>query len=370
MVLDNCEHLLEQVSRVVSQIVSDAPGVRVLATSQEPLHIEHEQVFRLDPLAVPLGDEAATALSFGAIQLFVARAKAADPKFSFDARSATHVVDICRRLDGIPLAIELAAARVSLLGAVGLRQRLDERMKLLAGGPRTALPRHQTLHAALQWSYGLLTTAEQAVFDRLGVFMGTFSLEAAQRVASDENLDDWAVLDQLASLVDKSLVIVEGSGIPRYRLLESSRAFALERLANAGALEATRRRHAEAMIASLTGIDHFEEPLARTRRIALELDNVRAAASWAIGPTGDRKIAIDLAAATDMLWDARGFNDEGARLYRDIEPWVDQSGAPPTAARLMFFGGDFRKPAPPNIPAQTSINSGARICSHKPPHDN
>lgn len=359
LVLDNCEHLLEYAAVLVTEIMAGAPGVRILVTSQEPLHTEHEQVFRLDPLGVPTSDDAAAALGFGAVQMFVARAKAADPKFSFDAQNARDVIDICRRLDGIPLAIELAAARVSLLGAFGLRQRLDERMKLLAGGIRTALPRHQTLRAALQWSYGLLTPPEQAVFDRLGVFMGSFSLDAAQRVASDDTLDQWAVLDQLGSLKDKSLIIVEGTRIPRYRLLESSRAFALERLEATGLLEATRRRHAEAMTECLTGSDRLEEPLARTRRIAPELDNVRAAAAWAIGPTGDRTLAIDLAAATDMLWDTRGFNDEGARLYRDIEPWLDQSVPPNSAARFWFAVADLRMRTEAKRQAEAALKAAA-----------
>ncbi|MGF6478831.1 ATP-binding protein [Paraburkholderia sp. JPY419] len=342
LVLDNCEHLLEQAAELVAQIVAAAPGVRVLVSSQEPLHIDQEQIFRLDALAVPASADATVALGFGAIQLFVARAQAADPKFTVDSGNVCDVVEICRRLDGIPLAIEFAAARGALLGVHGLRLRLDEQLRLLAGGNRTALPRHQTLRGALQWSYGLLTAPEQTVFDRLGVFMGSFPLEAAQRAASDQAIDSWAVIDHLASLVDKSLVMVEGGGMPRYRLLESSRAFALERLALTGALDATRRRHAEALAENLTGDDPFEEPLARMRRIAPDLDNVRAAVAWALGPTGDRQIAVELAAATDRLWDARGFNDEGARLYRTIEPWVDESMPPRLAARFWFAVADLR----------------------------
>ncbi|MEX3635138.1 winged helix-turn-helix domain-containing protein [Paraburkholderia sp. BR14320] len=342
LLLDNCEHLLEPAADLVARIVAAAPGVRVLVTSQEPLHIDQEQIFRLDALAVPASADATVALGFGAVQLFVARAQAADPKFTVDSGNVGDVVEICRRLDGIPLAIEFAAARGALLGLHGLRLRLDERLRLLAGGTRTALPRHQTLRRALQWSYGLLTAPEQTVFDRLGVFMGSFSLEAAQRAASDQTIDSWAVIDHLASLVDKSLVMIEGGGMPRYRLLESSRAFALERLAVTGALDATRRRHAEALAENLTGDDPFEEPLARMRRIAPDLDNVRAAVAWALGPTGDRRIAVELAAATDTLWDARGFNDEGARLYRTIEPWVDESMPPRLAARFWFAVADLR----------------------------
>ena len=341
LVLDNCEHLLEAVAELAAQVVSGAPGVRLLVTSQEPLHIAQEQISRLNALAVPPSAGVRVALSYGAVQLFVARAQAVDSGFAVDAENLDDVVEICRRLDGMALAIELAAARVSLLGVRGVRQRLDERLKLLAAGSRTAPPRHQTLRAALQWSHGLLTVAERTVFDRLGVFIGTFSLEAAQQVAADEAIDTWAVLDHLASLVDKSLVLVEGGETKRYRMLESSRAFALERLAAAGSLEAICRRHAQAIADTLTGDDPFEEPLARMRRIAPDLDNVRAASAWAMGCSGDRQIAVAIAAATDRLWDAHGFNDEGARLYRTIEPWLDEATPTRLAARFWFAVADL-----------------------------
>ncbi len=342
LVLDNCEHLLEAVAELAAQIVAGAPGVRLLVTSQEPLHIAQEQISRLNALAVPSSADASAALNYGAVQLFVARAQVVDSSFAVDSENVDDVVEICRRLDGMALAIELAAARVSLLGVRGVCQRLDERLKLLAAGSRTALPRHQTLRAALRWSHGLLTEAEQTVFDRLGVFMGTFSLEAAQLVAGDPAVDTWAVLDHLASLVDKSLVLVEGRDTKRYRLLESSRAFALERLAAAGLLEAIHKRLAKAIADTLTGDDPFEEPLARMRRIAPDLDNFRAAAAWAMGDSGDRQTAVALAAATDMLWEANGFNDEGGRLYQAIEPWVDESTPPRLAARFWYAIADLR----------------------------
>ena len=342
LVLDNCEHLLEAVAELAAQIVAGAPGIRLLVTSQEPLHIAEEQICRLSALAVPPSADSSAALGYGAVQLFVARAQAVDSSFALDSENVDDVVEICRRLDGMALAIELAAARVSLLGVRGVRQRLDEQLKLLAAGGRTALPRHQALRAALQWSHGLLTAAQKTVFDRLGVFTGTFSLEAAQQLAADEAIDTWTVLDHLASLADKSLVLVEGGETKRYRLLESSRAFALERLAAAGSLEAIRRRHAQVIADTLTGDDPFEEPLARTRRIAPDLDNVRAAAAWAMGPGGDRQIALAVAAATDMLWDAHGFNDEGARLYRAVEPWVDEATPPQLAARFWFAVANLR----------------------------
>jgi len=326
----------------VSKIVALAPGVRVLVTSQEPLHVAEEQVVRLGALAVPPTPDAASALTYGAVELFVARAQAADPRFAVSSQNVSDVVEICRRLDGIPLALELAAARLPLLGVHGVRERLDERLKLLSGGTRTALPRHQTLRAALQWSYALLSPAERTAFDRLGVFVGTFSLEAAQRVAADPAIDAWAVLDHLATLVDKSLVLVEGGDLPRYRLLESSRAFALERLAADGTLEAMRRRHAQAIADTLLGSgEELEEPKARMRRIGPDLDNIRAAAAWATGPTGNRQVAVALAAATNKLWDAHGFNQEGDRLFRRIEPLVDDSIPLRDAAHFWFAVSDI-----------------------------
>ena len=164
---------------------------------------------------------------------------------------APAVIEICQRLDGIPLAIELAAARLPLLGVEGLRARLDERFNVLTAGSRVVLRRHQTLRATLEWSHGLLTPDEQTVFRRLGVFAGSFTLEAAQHVASDDRIDAWAALDHLGTLVDKSLVLAEGDPVPRYRLLETTRAYALERLAEAGETERMLRRHAEALLALL-----------------------------------------------------------------------------------------------------------------------
>ena len=185
----------------------------------------------------------------GAVRLFILRSQAADARFALGADNVAAVGEICRRLDGLPLAIELAAARVRSLGVHGLRAHLDERFRVLTGGARTALPRHRALHAALDWSHGLLAPPEQQIFRRLGVFSGGFTLELAQRVAGDATLDDWAVLDGLSSLVDKSMVVASAGDVPRYALLESARAYALEWLAQANETTAVSRRHAEALCA-------------------------------------------------------------------------------------------------------------------------
>jgi len=251
VVLDNCEHLADAVAALVETVSAGAPRVSFLVTSQETLKAADEHVYRLGALAIPANADADTALQSGAVELFAARAQAVDPRFTLTSTNLPAVIEICRRLDGIPLAIELAAARLPLLGVEGLRARLHERFNLLTGGARVVLRRHQTLRATLEWSHALLTHDEQTVFRRLGALAGGFTLEAAQEVASDERIDPWTVLDHLGALVDKSLVLAEGDPIPRYRMLETARAYALERLAESGETQVTLRRHAQSLVALL-----------------------------------------------------------------------------------------------------------------------
>ncbi len=254
LVLDNCEHLTDAVAEMIEQACASAPGVRVLVTSQETLKVTGEHVYRLGALPLPAAAARADDLHTGAVELFAARAQAVDPRFVLGAANVAAVAEICRRLDGIPLAIELAAARVPLLGIEGLRARLDERFSVLTAGARVVLRRHQTLRATLEWSHSLLTSDEQRVFRRLGVFAGSFTLEAAQYVVQDGQIDGWAALDHLGALVDKSLVLAEGDPVPRYRLLETTRAYALERLGEADETAAMLRRHAEALLERLVAI--------------------------------------------------------------------------------------------------------------------
>ncbi len=214
--------------------------------------------------------------------LFEARARAADPRFALSDDNVAAVIDICRQLDGIALAIELTAARVALLGVEGLRGRLGERLNVLTSGNRLALARHQILRAALEWSHSLLTPTQQTVFRRLGVFASSFALEASQQVVADESIDEWAALDALGSLVDKSLVVVEipASGEPRYRLLETMRQYALERLEAAGDGEATRSRYLDVFVAlaeqAKSGLLGSEQARLM-RRVGLEMENILAA---------------------------------------------------------------------------------------------
>jgi predicted ATPase len=325
------------VAQIAPALHRAAPGVKLLATSQEPLKLTHERVYRLGALDLPSLDSQGDARQAGAVALFEARAIAADPRFCIDAHNIAVVAEICRHLDGIPLAIELAAARLPMLGVDGLCARLVERFRVLRGGTRDALPRHQTLRAAMEWSHGLLTPEEQTVLRRLAVFAGGFRLEAAQQVARDALLDEWAVLEHLSALVDKSMVVAQGGSQPRYKLLETTRAFAREMLQSSGELGGIRRRHCEAVLAI------FESSLVSEllvpqhdlmARFLPDLDNARAALDWAAGPDGDAVLQVALAGAIAWLWDPAGLHHEGMCRTRDARARIDAATPPPFEARL------------------------------------
>ena len=335
LVLDNCEHLLDAAAECVRILLRDAPALRVLVTGQEAMHTTEEQVYRLGSLPIGGPDGSAPA-----VELFVARAKAADPRLQVTAANLVSIAEICRRLDGMPLAIELAAARARLLGIEGLRTRLDERFHILTGGTRAVLRRHQTLRAALEWSHGLLTPAEQTVFRRLGVFVGGFTLELAQDVARDEQIDGWAVLDLLGHLVDKSLVIADGDDTPRYRLLETVRAFALEKLAAAGETPTLLRRHADALLAFLVPIDdaRWTTRPADQVRLGAELDNLRAALGWAKSAAGDRALACALLGSSAGIWLVHALLNEGIHRALDLLPLPGGLTSESEARFNLFLG--------------------------------
>ena len=303
MVLDNCEHMLHAVAELVEALHRSLLGVRWLATSQEPLKVAGEQIYRLGPLALPAEKSVQAARQSGAVALFEARAKAVDPRFTLTDDNVATAIDVCRQLDGIALAIELAAARVPLLGMEGLRSRLDERFQVLTSGQRLAPPRQQTLRAALEWSNALLSTPQQAVFRRLGVFAGTFSLEAAQQIAADDAIDPWAVLDALGALVDKSLVVAEPQTTPepRYRLLETMRHYAVDRLEAAGDGHATRTRHLDVFVAlaeRAKSESYAQQQAQMMQRLDLDLENMLVAHDWcgqiADGDERDLRLVIGL----------------------------------------------------------------------------
>ena len=311
LVLDNCEHVIDRAARMAEALARANPKLRIMATSREPLRAEGEYLYRVPPLDVPAEDarDPEDMLRHGAVQLFVARARAAESGFVPDARTAAIIGAVCRRLDGIPLAIELAAARTATLGVEGLAARLDDRFRLLTGGHRTALPRHQTLRATLDWSYELLPEPERVVLRRLAIFAGGFTLEAATAIGASAESPEIAaldVVDGVANLVAKSLVWAHvGAAVVRYRHLETTRAYAFEKLTESGEFEQVARRHAEYYR------DLFERAEAEweTRPTAewLEdyrhwIDNVRAALDWAFSPSGDASIGVALTAASVPLW--------------------------------------------------------------------
>ncbi len=293
---DNAEHLLDEVARIAHALLDKAPGLRIVVTSQTPLKLAEERLFRLEALAVPQGPlPAAQAIDFGAVALFTERAQAADARFALTDANAPAVIALCAALDGLALAIELAAARVPMFGVQRLAASMQDRLQLLtASRDRSAPARHQTLRAAVEWSHGLLNEREQTVFRRLSVFAGSASLALIQQVVADPpedgGLDEWAVLDALSGLVDRSLVAVVGGvddAEPRYRLLASPRALALERQQAAGDEERLRRRHALALAALYD--QHWHTRHSGTVRVdewkrTVELDAANAieAMTWAI----------------------------------------------------------------------------------------
>lgn len=339
LVLDNCEHLLNAVSTLVVAIRRYAPCVTLLLTSQVRLKVDDEHVYRLGTLAVPEVDtlpHAAAALNYGAVALFVTRVRALDRHFVVSATNVGAILEICRRLDGIALALEFAAARVPLLGVEGLCARLNECFKVISGGTRVALQRHQTLLAALEWSYSLLTAGERIVFCRLSVFAGGFPLEMAQDVAGDATTDKWQVLDHLAALVDKSLVVVDMGDPPRYRMLETSRAYAMERLVAAGVNESIACRHAHSVAAIFENAwtarwqAQTFDPVVRLQP---ELDNLRAALDWC--NRNDSELEIALAGAAAWLWLGSGLDAEGITACERAISHLNEKTAPALEARVL-----------------------------------
>jgi predicted ATPase/class 3 adenylate cyclase/Arc/MetJ family transcription regulator len=304
LILDNCEHVVDEARAVVAAILHACPDVRILATSREHLNIAGEQTYRMPSLSVPLAGQAFATheiSSFGALALFADRAVSVESRFSITLENALHVADICRRLDGIPLAIELAAARVKVLSPQQLARKLDERFRILTGGDRSALPRHQTMRALIDWSYDLLRREERALFCKLSIFAGGFTLESAVALRSDAALDELAVLDLLSSLVDKSLVQADSiEGSKRYRLLETTRQYAREKLRESGEYESAARAHGAAFLAFAHElVDCYELTPDRVwdARAEPEMENFRAALTWALIEHGDVQLGQRLAAA-------------------------------------------------------------------------
>jgi predicted ATPase/DNA-binding winged helix-turn-helix (wHTH) protein len=360
LILDNCEHVIAGAAKLADTLLKTCPSLVLLATSREALAVPGEQVYPVPLLEVPPRSTsltAAQAMTHSAVRLFVERAAAALGRFSLTDETAPVVADICRRLDGIPLAIELAAPRLKVLNPKTLHARLDHRLHLLTAGSRMSVPRQQTLRGAIEWSYALLSEAEQAMLQMLGVFAGSFTLEAVEAVATDAPVEPSDAFDLLAGLVDKSLV-VSLVGENRYRLLESTRAFALEKLAPSHHAELAHRmcehmtivfEQADRAWLTITTADWLGayEP---------ELDNLRAALGWSLGLKGDPALGLKLVGYTHWVWRELSLVQELRRWFALALTLVDDTTPPSVEARIRlglgwdFFGGE-RDRLPHNLRA-------------------
>ncbi len=344
LLFDNCEHLIEPSARLAEQLLALGSDLRIIATSREPLGIVGESLFPVAPLALPpAGANAEEASTYPAVRLFLDRAAAARPEFSLTAESASAVVEVCRRLDGLPLAIELAAARLRSLSIGEIADRLGGRFRLLTGGSRTALPRHRTLAAVVEWSWDLLSEAERAVARRLAVFAGGADLEAVEEICAGDDVRPEDVVEHVGSLVDKSLVLLAGELATRYRMLETIRAFAADRLAESGEAERFRRAHAAYFVALA---ERLEPELRRAgqlhwlARLRTEEDNFLAALRWATD-SADARTAVRLVTALGWGWLMRApevaltWIKEALEVPGDV-PAVDRAEA--TALLALGYG--------------------------------
>ncbi|HYO11885.1 MAG TPA: LuxR C-terminal-related transcriptional regulator [Thermoanaerobaculia bacterium] len=352
LVLDNCEHLVGACASLAEELLRSCPGLRILATSREALGIAGEVAWPVPSLSLPdlrrLPDIESLP-RYGAARLFVERAVAVKPSFALTEQNAPSVARVCYRLDGIPLALELAAARSRVLSVEEISARLDDCFGLLSSGGRTAMPRHKTLRATMDWSHDLLPEEESTLFRRLSVFADGFSLEAAESVCAGEDLDRGRVLDLLSHLVDKSLVVVrEVDGAARYRLLEMVRQYGQEKLQGSGDRAEVRRRHAGYYLALAEEAEpelNGPEQVGRLDELDRENGNLRVVMSWALAE-GEAGIVARLGWALRRFWLLHGHQDEGRRwmealLKRDVPP-KSRSRIAMVAALMSHAQGDYR----------------------------
>jgi predicted ATPase/DNA-binding CsgD family transcriptional regulator len=343
LVLDNCEHLIEATALLVDKLLDSCPRMRILATSREALGVQGEARWLVPPLSAPEPQEGTPSSErledYESVRLFVERARGRDPAFSLSPHNALAVAEICRRLEGIPLAIELAAARVGTLSLEQISERLEGSLELLTHGGRTAVPRHRTLKGALEWSYNLLSENEKKLFGRLSVFAGGWTLEASEAVGAGGGVEEGEVLDLLSGLVEKSLVMVRGDdqGGARYRLLEPVRQYALDKLEEGDEVEEARRRHAEFFLGLAEETEtqmRGPEQAAWLDRLEAEHDNLRGALSWAL-ERGEPELGLHLVEAFWWFWESRMYFVEGRW-------WLEQAlakGSRASAARAKALDG-------------------------------
>lgn len=389
LILDNCEHLIEGAAHAVAVLLERAPDLQILATSRQALAIPGERVYRVPPLGCPGNHEASPsvgeALTYDAIELFSERARGADSAFELNAKNLPAVVEICRRLDGIALAIELAAARTSAFSPAMIAHHLEHHFLTMTGGGRAPLPRQRTMHSVFEWSYGLLDDRERILFRKLAIFAGGFSLELAGAVCAGEVIDEASVANILASLVDKSLVQTEGlDEIVRYRMLEPTRQYAREKLREHGEERATARRHAFALLELAERLDGTLE-LTPDRvwdtQVTPERENFREAFDWALSPDGDATIAQRMAAsraaasfgaptgearrwidaALQTVDGATPRNIAAALATADARMTLLLHGDPHDALRAMERSSQFGSTADPRVVAEGQLFLGLAL---------
>jgi predicted ATPase/DNA-binding CsgD family transcriptional regulator len=376
LVLDTCEHLVEAVADLAQRLLADCPGVRIIATSREPLRVRGETVWRVPPLALPPqqlppGRPLTDLCEHESVRLFLDRAAAVRPGFALSPGNADAVMRLCRTLDGMPLAIELAAARMRALSAEQVAARLDDRFRLLASGDRTAPPRQQTLQAAVDWSHGLLTHGEQILLRRLSVFSG-WNLQMAEQVCAGGEVPAGHVLDLLAGLIDKSLVGLEGEidGVARYRLLDTIRDYAAGRLAASGEEPVIRRGHLDFMLRMIEeitaaafrrGQPSVSERVAMYNRSALELANYRAALATAL-EHGRAEEGLRLCSALRSPWVVYGDVSEGLGWF-DRFLGLPGDVAPVIRARALTFSAELAFEQQDYARAAAAAAAAADLCA-------
>ncbi|HEY2474455.1 MAG TPA: helix-turn-helix domain-containing protein [Candidatus Cybelea sp.] len=340
VVVDNCEHVIDQTRRVVGSLLRECPKVKFLATSREGLTIMGERVYRLPSLAFPEQKSISPqeAMTYGAVALFVDRVRAADARFAVMKENVGPIIEICRRLEGLPLAIELAAARATVLSPLQISERLDSIFDLLSPTEHSALPRHKTMRAVIEWSYNLLTNQARLLLDRLSIFASSFSLETAAAVCADDRLADGDILPLLSMLIAQSMVMVDFSrGEARYHMLEATRQYALERLVQRGEREAISQRHAMSSLNVAQRLDEdWNSADERTwfADAAAELDNCRAALEWSLAEKQDVQTGGLIAGSLRRVWYSLAAV-EGRNWVRAAFAALGEDGTPATK-RLLY----------------------------------
>ncbi|MGE5139720.1 MAG: tetratricopeptide repeat protein [Rudaea sp.] len=346
LILDNCEHLIDPCAQLAQRLLAACPDLRLLCTSREPLGITGETVWSVPALSLPLPPLTSTHLAdYDAPRLFIARATAVDPDFALTERNSSAVARICARLDGIPLALELAAARVKVLSVEQIADRQENRFELLTVGSRTAVPRHQTLRSAIDWSFDLLTEAERILFRRLAVFAGNFTLEAAEQICADPGAEPkilgHLIVDLLAHLVDKSLVLAHQDREARYRLLETIGQYALEKLEQARELATESERHSDYFIRLAAEAQPkliSAEQKATLQQIETEHDNLIAALDWSL-ESGHLSQALRLGSSLSGFWHARGYLTEGRTWLGKVLARTESLAKTPDRAEVLTAHG-------------------------------